>query len=94
MWKWKPFKIEFGDLLERVRYRFDLIEKEANAAEMEESSQFRDEGRTEIAAAEEERQKQSERWDTIEQHQKKVDDALDGMFQSFENRLVKSKEYR
>lgn len=51
MWKWKPFKIEFGDLLERVRYRFDLIEKEANAAEMEESSQFRDEGRTEIAAA-------------------------------------------
>jgi hypothetical protein len=70
--------MEFGDLLEQIRYHFDLIEKEANAAEMEESSQFREQGRAEIAAAEAERQRQTERWDSMQTHQQKVDDALDG----------------
>lgn len=63
-WKliWKPYKIQFGDIIERIRSSMVRIDHEADVAEKELASKER-------SKAENERQLQTSRWVALESHQ-------------------------
>lgn len=55
---WKPFKDQFGDTISDIRDKIELVENQANYANMLESKEER------LAAA--------DRWDKITQHNQEV----------------------
>ncbi|OQE40983.1 hypothetical protein PENCOP_c005G00758 [Penicillium coprophilum] len=67
---WKPYKIQFGDIVERIRSSMVRIDHEADVAEKELASKER-------SKAEHERQLQASRWVTLESHQKSVAQFID-----------------
>ncbi|KAJ5283126.1 hypothetical protein N7505_001106 [Penicillium chrysogenum] len=71
-WKliWKPYKIQFGDIIERIRSSMVRIDHEADVAEKELASKER-------SKAENERQLQTSRWVALESHQKSVAHFID-----------------
>ncbi|KAJ5794740.1 hypothetical protein N7457_001339 [Penicillium paradoxum] len=71
-WKllWKPFKIQFGDIVDKIRSSMVEIDHEVDLAEKELASKER-------VKAEDERKLQTSRWDASESHQKSVAQFID-----------------
>lgn len=71
-WKliWKPFKLQFGDIMDQIRSSLTRIDHEVDIAEKELSNQER-------SKAEQERQLQTSRWDALQSHQKSVTEFID-----------------
>lgn len=71
-WKliWKPFKLQFGDIMDQIRSSLTRIDHEVDIAEKELANKER-------TKAEQERQLQTSRWDALESHQKTVTEFID-----------------
>ncbi|KAJ5093256.1 hypothetical protein N7456_009117 [Penicillium angulare] len=71
-WKliWKPFKMQFGSIVDQIRSCMVKIDHEVDVAEKELASKER-------TKADHERQLQTSRWDAMESHQKTVAQFID-----------------
>ncbi|KAF3386295.1 Ankyrin-3, partial [Penicillium rolfsii] len=71
-WKliWKPFKLQFGDIMDQIRSSLTRIDHEVDLAEKELANKER-------SKAEQERQLQISRWDALQSHQKSVTEFID-----------------
>ena len=71
-WKliWKPFKLQFGDIIDNIRSCMVQIDHEVDIAEKELASKER-------TKAEHERKLQTSRWDALESHHKTVAQFID-----------------
>ncbi|KAJ5439445.1 uncharacterized protein N7458_010443 [Penicillium daleae] len=71
-WKliWKPFKLQFGDIMDQIRSSLTRIDHEVDIAEKELANKER-------GKAEQERQLQTSRWDALQSHQKSVTEFVD-----------------